>query len=265
MHQLILTTLQKQTTNMKFLVNILTILISNFVFCQVGINVEKPIATLDILNKESTTNTIHVKNGASENKFTIDNASNVHLNGALMPNGDPGAKDFYLTSKGDNTPPVWTKKANSSTIQIFSAQRDNISTVNVDQGNSLILSFPIINSNILPEYGTWNQSLNTLTVNKRGIYHITVGMDLDNFRRHDNNSPISDGNVALFVATSAGWYTGDNLTYSVGSKYNISCITTTSVILNPGNTIYADANTGSHVTRWNQGPSFISIQYSEIN
>lgn len=150
---------------MKFLFNILTILISNLLFCQVGVNVEKPIATLDILNKESTTNTIHVKNDAAENKFTVDKTANVYINGALMPNGDPGTKDFYLTSEGDNLPPVWTKKANSSSIQVFSAQRDDISTVNVDKGSSWRLSFPIINSNILPEYGAWDQVENKLTVN----------------------------------------------------------------------------------------------------
>ncbi|WP_291118401.1 hypothetical protein [Empedobacter sp. UBA7248] len=252
---------------MKFLLNVLIILIPNLLICQVGINVENPIATLDILNKDSNVISININNVLSKNLFKVDDASNTYINGALMPGGDSGVKGLFLTSKGKNTSPIWTEKLKSSTIQIFSAQRNDISSFNVDNGDSRILSFPIINSNILPEFGVWDQNLNRLTINKKGIYHITIGMDLDNYRRSTNNVPISNGQVGLFIDTSNDSYTGDYTVYNVSgtSKYNISCITTTSIILYPGNIIYSSANTGNPISRWNQGPSFISILYSELN
>lgn len=248
---------------MKNILIITIFFIQNILVAQVGIGIENPIATLEILS-ESKVDPINVSDLNLNPIFKIDKEGNMHLYKALMPNGDAGKEGEYLTSKGSNMAPIWSNKAESSTVQIFSAQSNNISNVDVINGNNRVINFPIVNSKVNSEYGVWNSVKNQFLVNKKGLYHITVGLDADNIR-NSNNVANPNGNLALFIGAGMNYQTGANVIYYDGVKYNISTQVTMSIILEPNDVIRADANSGDPNTRWYQGPSFISIQYSEIN
>lgn len=230
---------------------------------QVGINTNTPTAALDILSKDkgTTNNDLDIKNSDKTSIFKVNNSGDISFYKALMPNGDPGSAGKYLVSQGADKPPIWQELKKNTAVQIFSAQRNTVSSKLVNTLEIYTLDFPTINSVPGDNYGVWNSTNNRFTVYKKGIYNITVGIDADNLRT--NNRPNSAGNFALRINTSVGSPTGAVINYlKASNQYNISTTVTYSVVLEANDYIYATGNSGN--STWYQGPSFISIQYSEL-
>lgn len=226
---------------------------------QVGINTETPEATLEVVAPDTTLNNenvLKVRNVNSTDLLTVSHNGNVNIGKALKPDGQAGNSGEILVSQGPNLPPVWQKNIiEDAAIQIFSAQRNTISTqvVNVNAGRRM--DFPTINTLPITDIATWNPVSSLFTANKKGIYQIIVGTNAMNLTD-------SDRNFALFVETSNGFQTGSGLLYSTGSSLAFSTSVTYTTILNSGQTIYFTGTSGN--STWQQGSSFVSILFSEL-
>ncbi|MET3537188.1 hypothetical protein [Chryseobacterium limigenitum] len=232
---------------------------SQIFFSQIGINTANPQAMLEVVAKPTFTandKVLEVRNSVSYSLLNVKNNGNVNIGKALKPNSLAGNVGDILVSQGPNTPPVWKKSiVDAPTIQIFSAQRNTTSTTPVYSMQGRVLDFPTINTSPTADIGTWDSNTNVFTVNKKGIYHITTGMDAPgNFT---NNS-----NLALFITTPNFYQTASGIIYPSGGGNNFSTNTILSVVLNPGDVIYISATSGS--STWYQGSSFLSILYSEL-
>lgn len=235
------------------------IFISQNLFSQVGINTDTPQATLDVVAQPtllSNDKVLEVKNTSNTSLLNVKNNGDMEVLNALMPNGDAGEAGDILISQGPNVPPVWRKSiVENATIQIFSAQRDATSSTLVGTNQARTLDFPVINSTPAAEIGTWNSTTNRFTINKKGIFHISTGLDAVGLSS-------STRNLALYIETPGFYQTASGINYPSGGSYNYSTNTTLSIILNPGDYIYIQATSGN--SSWYQGPSFLSILYSEI-
>lgn len=238
-----------------------TLLISGLLWAQVGINTETPTATLDVVSSDQHEFVVQSLNSDGEVIFQVSQSGNVNLTGALMPEGNPGEEGLYLISRGEENPPEWGILPSGATVQVFSGQKDDIASVRTAMQTVERLDFPIINSSPNPEYLEWDSVNKQFVVNKRGSYLITVGVEAVDMR-NTSNQPNPNGNLALFISTTPYSITGPGVIFQQGSQYNYSVAVSTSVILEPGNTIHFSVNSGGSSFR--VGPTFASINYSEI-
>ncbi|MCW3162438.1 hypothetical protein [Chryseobacterium oryctis] len=249
--------------SLHFIIFILFILSINKITAQIGIHTNTPTATLDVVSQNSNTSGKVLKASNSSNQMLID----VNLSGdltfgkAIMPAKKPGNAGEYLISQGPDTAPVWGNLPKGATVQIFNAQRDSNSTTTNAISSYVPISFPTINSSIDPAYGTWNSTSNKFTVAKKGIYTITAGFTSYDVKCDMSNS--IDWEVYapfIFLETSDEYAANGVTTLIYNSSY--SAYITKSTVLEANSIIQVLAN--SNACSWKQGPSFISILYSEI-
>lgn len=256
---------------MKIYIHIICLIVlicSKLSYGQVGINTQTPSAALEVVS-EKINKTGKLLKATNENNLSmaeVSTSGDLKISKALMPAGDPGTVGTYLISQGADAPPVWRDLPKGATIQIFNAQRDaNMTTTNLPGGNYTIITFNIINSSTDANYGSWNGVNNAFTVAKKGIYTITAG-----FTSYDIQYGLGGvGPSGDWELYSVGIYLMINgnpvaanipATIEYNSKY--SGYITQSLILNDGDRIQIGGQ--SNMVKWKQGPSFISVLYSEI-
>lgn len=238
-----------------------TLLISGLLWAQVGINTETPTATLDVVWTDQQEFVVQSLNSDGEVIFQVSQSGNVNLTGALMPEGNPGEEGLYLISRGEGNPPEWGVLPSGSTVQVFSGQKDDISSARTPMQTVERLDFLIINSSPNAEYLEWDSVNKQLVVNKRGSYSIMVGLETVDMRNY-LNQPNPSEDLALYIATTAYGVTSPGVVIQQGSQYNYSTVVSASIILDPGNTIYFSVNSGN--SSFQAGPTFVSVNYSEI-
>lgn len=215
------------------------ILISQKISAQVGINTESPSATLDIVSDKTSQNyaPFIIKNSSNQEILKTTNQGNFHFSKALMPANDAGTSGEYLISQGPNQPPVWGELKNEyGEIIVQEFNSNNSSFSYVASWTSVSVNFSNIQINPSPEIGSWNSSGKYFQVNKRGLYHITVGLEFTNAHTTYYNY---DPEIALILYAGNFNQAAGNLLYSEGGSLRISTYGVLSVILNPGEQISA--------------------------
>lgn len=234
---------------------------------KVGINTNTPQATLDVVAEATlpaTGKVLEIEDPSSASLLTVTQDGNLNVGKALKPNGLAGNAGDVLVSKGPDIPPVWQKTLTTypTTIQIYAAQRNTTDPTRIAINAPLTLSFPDVNTSVTPEIGSWNATNTIFTVSKKGIFHITVGLDAIDLR-NSANSPHSTGDMALWINTSVQSQTASGINYAgSGTTRNYSTNVTFSIVLTPGQTIQINGTSGN--SSWQQGSSFVSILYAEI-
>lgn len=248
---------------MKHIYTLVLLSINSITYSQVGINTDTPSAALEVISKTTLQNDIIFQSTNSNNNklFSVQNNGDIDFTKALMPNGDPGKNSLYLVSQGEDSPPIWQDLPKGATVQILSAQNDVTSTTKVSIGTFSDIEFPILNSSLDATFGVWNSTNNRFTVSKKGVYLVTVGIDAIDMKDLNNNAN-SAANFALFIFANSNSYTGQGIVYKDNSNYNFSSVVSNYFILEKGNHIQIAASSGN--SSWYQGPSFLSISYTEL-
>lgn len=240
------------------------VLISQKSNAQVGVNTESPSATLDIVSDQTDPNyaPLIFKNSDNQEILKTTNRGNFHFNKALMPDNDAGNSGDYLISQGADVPPVWGELQTENgviLIQEFNANNTNFSYVGTQ--STATLNFSNINISPSPEIGSWNSSGKYFEVSKRGLYHITSGVELRNVRSTNSNF---DPQIALYVVGDTFIQAAGNILYTEGTNQNMSTYGVLSVILNPGDRIRVILSTNSNTTTY-IGNGYLNVQYSNID
>lgn len=248
---------------MKHIYILVLLSINSITYSQVGINTDTPTAALEVISKTTLQNDIIFQSTNSNNNklFSVQNNGDIDFTKALMPNGDPGKNSLYLVSQGEDSPPIWQSLPKGATVQILSAQNDVTSTTKVSIDISPTIKFPILNSSLDATFGVWNSTNNRFTVSKKGVYLVTAGIDTIDMRS-SNDKPNPSANLALFIFAGPNSYTGQGIVYKDNSNYNYSAVVSNYFILEKGNYIQIVASSGN--SSWYQGPSFLSISYTEL-
>lgn len=239
-------------------------LVSLKVNAQVGVNTDSPSASLDIVSDKTPQNyaPLSIKNSDNQEILKTTNRGNFHFNRALMPANDAGTSGEFLISQGSNKPPVWGElktEYGEILVQEFNAYNSSFSYVGSFTGASI--NFSNIKINPSPEIGSWNSTGKYFRVNKRGLYHITVGIE---FTNANSSYPGVNPEIALILFGGGFDQAAGNLLYSEGGNLRISTYGVLSVILNPGEDIFAYISTAQGTTGY-LGNGYINIQYSSID
>lgn len=249
----------------KIIISVLAVVIFGTTNAQVGINTQNPSATLDIIADKITPTyaPLNIKNNSNQVILKTTNQGDFHFGKALMPNSNAGTSGQYLISKGPDNPPVWGKlelEYGEILVQEFNAANTDVNTF-IDYFQGRYIDFSNIYISPSSEIGTWNTGTRSFTVNKRGLYHLTVGLDMKNMQSIDPNFP---PNIALITIAGSFSQSAGNLLYNEGGSSHISTYGVMSVILNPGENISVFVSNASN-TRGYVGLGYLNIQFSEID
>lgn len=232
---------------------------------QVGINTDSPSATLDVVADKTTATyaPLVIKNNSNQTILKSTNQGDFYFSKALMPNANAGTSGQYLISQGPNTAPVWGKlelEYGEILVQEFNAANNDANTlVSYFQGRTIDFSNIYISPS--SEIGYWNTANKSFRVNKRGLYHITVGLEMRNMYSNMGGYP---PNIALITIAGSFDQSAGNLLYTSGGAQHISTYGVMSVILNPGEEILVYVSNAQNTMGY-IGTGSLNIQYSEID
>lgn len=239
-------------------------LVSQKLQAQIGINTDSPSATLDIVADKTPQNyaPLSFKNSVNQEILKITNLGNFHFSKALMPANKEGISGEYLISQGPDKPPLWGElqtEYGEILIQEFNAYNSSFSYVESFSGATI--NFSDIKISPSAEIGSWNSTGKYFRVNKRGLYHITVGLEFTNAY---STYPGVNPEIALIVIGGSFDQAAGNLLYTENNSLSISTYGVLSLILNPGENISAYISTAQGTTGY-LGNGYINIQYSSID
>lgn len=254
------------------------LLLTNYVFSQIGINTNLTNASLNIKegNLTNTTDTLmlRAKNNLGEDLFQIKNNGNMTLYNSFKTKNNPGVDGQILVSNGINKTPYWTSSVRRGLIiQVYNAiQKEPQSPYNViSAGTSQIFTNPIVLSDVEASIAKWNTNNNQLEILEKGIYDISIG---GNAYRTSDEAPFS---MTISILNSSGHQIGrssglknvkpieDKTVNDIVYKYLIYSGASISLLLSPGDVVYAYYSTGgASDIRCILNESFFNVTYTEL-
>lgn len=141
------------------------------------------------------------------------------------------------------------------TVQAFNGERVDISSTVTAPETHKTLDFSNVNISPTSDIGIWDAATSKFTVQKKGVYNISAGLQMYNV------GPSGTGAMIIFGGQTSS-VVGSVLTESSSGEYSVNCNGVLSGLLNVGDTIYVTANSGN--ASWQQGKSFLHIIYTEI-
>lgn len=243
--------------NLKNLSAISAFVASSALFAQTGINTQTPSATLDILSEgtSSATKALEVNNNSNEEILNIYDNGNVYIKSEILPANNSGLKGYLLSSRGANTSLQWVASPIGNAFEkviavAFNGSRTS-NTSYYAAGSQQKIS--INNTNLTtPDIGNWNNSTHEFTVSTEGIYHITVGANI-------NASSNSNLNGSIWIH-AASLKQGIDAIVDLTNSYNLSASGVLTAHLMPGDRIYVYAQSNRN---WRIQSGFINVSYSK--
>lgn len=247
----------------KYILIIFSLMYMNQAIAQVGINTETTSATLDIVADKTHQNyaPLSITNSSNQEILKTTNNGNFYFGKALMPANDAGTSGEFLISQGPDQPPAWGElktEYGEILVQEFNANNSSFDYVGSFSGSTI--NFSNVRISPSPEIGAWNSTGRYFQVNKRGLYHITVGLDFTNAY---SSYPGVNPEIALILIAGSFDQAAGNLLYNDGGL-KISTYGVLSVILNPGEQISAYISTAQGTSGY-LGNGYMNIQYSSID